>query len=199
MGGEDASHEPQSHWSFRPIQVSVVPAARDTAWVRNPIDAFVLRSFEDEGLEPALPANRLALLRRPFRPAGPSPCSRDGRASSWPTTAPDAYERLVDRLLASPQYGERWGRHWLDVVRYADTGGFEHDFVFTPAPGGIRDYVIRSFNADKPFDRFIQEQVAGDELWPDDPERSLATALYSVGPCPGRVGDGRGDSSNTTG
>src|SRR5262249_16589962 len=93
---------------------------------------------------------------------------------------PDAYQRLIDRLLASPQYGERWGRHWLDVVRYADTGGFEADHLY-PNAWRYRDYVIRSLNADKPFDRFFQEQVAGDELWPGDSEAVLATALSGVG------------------
>jgi hypothetical protein len=93
----------------------------------------------------------------------------------------DAYEHLIEGLLASPHYGERWGRHWLDMVRYADTGGFETDLRY-PNAWKYRDYVIRSLNDDKPLDRFIQEQVAGDELWPDDAEAVLATALYCVGP-----------------
>jgi hypothetical protein len=95
--------------------------------------------------------------------------------------APDAYERLIERLLASPHYGERWGRHWLDVARYADSGGFETDIFFGHA-WRYRDYVIRSFNADKPFDRFIKEQIAGDELYPGDPEALIATGLYTTGP-----------------
>jgi len=94
---------------------------------------------------------------------------------------PEAYAELIERLLASPQYGECWARHWLDVARYADTGGFEHDFLY-PNAWRYRDYVIRAFNADKSFDRFIQEQVAGDELWPGDSEAVSATALYSIGP-----------------
>jgi len=94
---------------------------------------------------------------------------------------PEAYAELVERLLSSSQYGERWGRHWLDVVRCADTGGFEVDHVYGNA-WRYRDYVIRSFNADKPFDRFIQEQIAGGELGPDNPEAVGATALYSIGP-----------------
>jgi hypothetical protein len=95
--------------------------------------------------------------------------------------SPEAWSRVVDRLLASPQYGEHWARHWLDVVRYADTGGFEND-PFYPSAYRYRDYVIRSLNADKPFDRFIQEQVAGDELWPQDREAVLGTGLYCIGP-----------------
>src|SRR5262249_45135785 len=95
-------------------------------------------------------------------------------------TSPDAFIKVVDRLLASPRYGERWGRHWLDVVRYADTGGFETDPLY-PNAWRYRDYVIRSLNQDKPFDCFLREQVAGDELWPDDPDAVLATGLYCVG------------------
>src|SRR5262249_3328657 len=95
--------------------------------------------------------------------------------------SPGAFARVLDRLLASPHYGERWGRHWLDVARYADTGGFEADYLY-PTAWRYRDYVIRAFNADKPFDRFVQEQVAGDELGPDDPDAVIATGLYCVGP-----------------
>src|SRR5205823_10640368 len=91
------------------------------------------------------------------------------------------FEKLIDRLLASPQYGEHWARHWLDVVRYADSAGFEHDLLYEGA-WKYRDYVIRSLNADKPFDRFIEEQIAGDELWPSEPDAVLATAMYCVGP-----------------
>jgi hypothetical protein len=94
---------------------------------------------------------------------------------------PSAFARVVERLLASPQYGERWGRHWLDVARYSDTGGFEADLLYQGA-WRYRDYVIRSLNADKPFDRFLQEQVAGDELWPEDGDAVLDTGLYGVGP-----------------
>lgn len=154
---------------------------RNRAWVKSPIDAFILRKLEDEGLEPAPAASRLVVLRRASfdllgLPPAPEEIERflaDERL--------DAYERLIDRLLASPHYGERWGRHWLDVVRYADTGGFEADLRYTRA-WQFRDYVIRSMDADKPFDRFIQEQVAGDELWPDDHDAVLGSTLYSVGP-----------------
>ena len=95
-------------------------------------------------------------------------------------SSPDAFAKVVERLLASPHYGERWGRHWLDVVRYADTGGFEADLLY-PSAWRYRDYVIRALNADKPFDRFLQEQVAGDELWPNDNDAILATGPFCVG------------------
>jgi len=181
QAGTEDGEKARAHWSFLPIQAPVTPRPQDASWVRNPIDAFVLHKLEDAGLKPARSAGRLTLLRRVCfdllgLPPSPEQIDRflgDGR---W-----DAYERMIDRLLASPQYGERWGRHWLDVVRYADTGGFETDLVYANA-WRFRDYVIRSLNDDKPFDRFIQEQVAGDELWPDDPGAALGSAMYSVGP-----------------
>jgi hypothetical protein len=168
-------------WAFRPPAAIDPPRSRGKAWVRNPIDAFVLRRLEEKGLAPAPEASRLTLLRRVyFDLVGlpPPPEEVDRFAAD---DRPGAYERLVDRLLASPQYGERWGRHWLDVVRYADSGGFEADHLY-PSAWRYRDYVIQSLNADKPFDRFTREQVAGDELWPDDPEAVLAGALYCTGP-----------------
>jgi hypothetical protein len=149
--------------------------------VKNPIDAFVLEGLTKHGLTPAPQAGRLTLLRRAYfdligLPPPPEEIERFAK-----DTRPDAYEQLIDRLLALPQYGERWGRHWLDVVRYADTGGFEADHLY-PNAWRYRDYVIRSLNRDKPFDRFIQEQVAGDELWPEDREATAATGLYCIGP-----------------
>jgi hypothetical protein len=156
----------------------------DTAWPRNPIDVFVLAALEKEHLAPAPVAGRLTLLRRVYfdvlgLPPPPEEVDRCAHDDS-----PLAYERLIDRLLSSPSYGERWARHWLDVVRYADSGGFENDHLY-PSSWRFRDYVIRSLNADKPFDRFIQEQVAGDELWPDDPEAVLGSTLYCIGPALG--------------
>jgi hypothetical protein len=206
IGGDDAGNAPQGHWAFRPIQRPAVPATSNGAWARNPIDRFVLRGLEAEGLEPAPPASRQALLRRAhFDLLGlpPSPETVEGFLAD---DAPGAYERLIERLLASPQYGERWGRHWLDVVRYADTGGFEADLLFAQA-WRFRDYVIRAFNSDKPLDRMIAEQVAGDELWPGDPDAVLATALYCVGPALPEAGlvegqleyDWLTDTADTTG
>jgi hypothetical protein len=166
--------------TFTPVPRVELPADA-TGWSANPIDHFVAAKLREHSLQPAGPADKRTLIRRvTFDLIGlpPTPAEVDAFLAD---RAPDAYAKLVDRLLASPQYGERWGRHWLDVVRYADTGGFEADY-FYPSAWRYRDYVIRSLNVDKPFDRFIQEQVAGDELWPDDPNAVLATALYSVGP-----------------
>ena len=150
----------------------------------------MLRKVEDRGLKPAPTAGRLTLLRRLSFDLLGLPPTPDEVARFLGDQEPDAYERLVDRLLASPRYGERWGRHWLDVVRYADTGGFETDLLY-PQAWRFRDYVIRSLNADKPFDRFAREQVAGDELWPDEPDAVLGSTLYSVGPAR-RFGHGHG-------
>src|SRR5205807_1005427 len=140
------------HWAFRTIRPAPPPEVTRRDWVRGPIDAFVLRRLEDAGLSPAPPAGRLALLRRAYLdlvglPPPPEEVERFARDDR-----PDAYERLVDRLLASPRYGERWGRHWLDVARYADTSGFEADHLY-PNAWRYRDYVIHSLNAGKPLDR----------------------------------------------
>ena len=179
-GGEGEGGEAR-HWSFRPVRSMSPPEVKRKDWVRGPIDAFVLRRLEDAGLEPAGPASRPALLRRAHLDLLGLPPTPEEVETFAHDDRPDAYERLIDRLLASPRYGERWGRHWLDVARYADTSGFEADHLY-PDAWRYRDYVIRSLNADKPFDRFIREQVAGDELWPDDPEAVAASTLYCVGP-----------------
>jgi hypothetical protein len=151
-------------WSFRPPVRPPLPTARHTERVRNPIDRFVLARLEEKGLTLSPEADRLTLLRRvTFDLTGlpPTPEEQDAFLND---PAPDAYERLVERLLASPHYGERWGRHWLDLAGYADSEGIlDADYVRSAA-WRYRDYVIRAFNADKPYDRFLQEQIAGDEL-----------------------------------
>jgi len=185
-------------WITASIAISVAPANAEKPWAfesvkkveppqevsdgsANPIDRFLRAAQRERGLSPVGPADKHILIRRgTFDLIGLPPTPEEADAFLT-DQRPDAYERLVERLLASPHYGERWGRHWLDVVRYADTGGFETDLRY-PNAWKYRDYVIRSLNADKPFDRFIQEQVAGDELWPNDSDAVLATALYCVGP-----------------
>ncbi len=167
-------------WAFQ-LPAKGEPPLDSEGWSANPIDCFLRAKQRQRGLHPMRDADKRTLIRRvSFDLIGlpPAPTEVDAFLAD---ASPDAWGRVVDRLLASPRYGERWGRHWLDVVRYADTGGFESDLRY-PSAWKFRDYVIRSFNADKPFDRFIQEQVAGDELWPDDADAVLATALYCVGP-----------------
>ncbi len=171
----------RKHWAFQPARRPEPPDVRDASWVRNPIDRFILARLEAAGLGPAPRAPRETLLRRvTFDLIGlpPTPEEIDGFVND---PSPEAWAKVVDRLLASPHYGERWGRHWLDLARFAESNGFEHDFTW-PHAWRYRDYVIRSFNEDKPFDRFLREQVAGDELWPDDPEALVATGFNLLGP-----------------
>ena len=217
-----ASHPQPAWWSFRPPVKPAVPVVTEPAWPRNPIDAFVAAKLETKGLRHAPPADRRTLIRRAYFDLIGLPPSPEKIAEFEKNPSPDAWPKLVDELLASPQYGERWARHWLDVARYADSGGFETD-IFYPNAWRYRDYVIKSFNEDKPYDRFVQEQVAGDELWPDNldllgtyhvPRPKLAhlearigTGLYTLGPevhesnmnIPKLVSEQLTDAADTTG
>ncbi len=162
------------HWSFRPVRRPVPPQVSDAQWVRNPIDRFILERLEEEGLEPSPETSRITLLRRlslDLLGLPPSPAAVDGFLAD---TRPGAYERLVERLLASPHYGERWGRHWLDAARYADSDGF------SDGPRQIwmyRDWVVRSLNRDLPFDRFTIQQLAGD-LIPDASKKQIVATGF---------------------
>jgi mono/diheme cytochrome c family protein len=179
--GRAITPEQRSYWAFQPVRNPVVPAVGHSARIRNPIDAFILARLEREGLEPAPEATKLDLLRRvtyDLTGLPPTPAEVDAFVAD---AAPDAYERVVDRLLASPHYGERWAQHWLDVVRYGESEGFEYD---TPV-GNLwryRDYVVASLNADKPYDRFVREQVAGDEIDPQSRELLIAAGFHRLGP-----------------
>ena len=194
------------HWAFVPPVRPPEPQIENVAWVQSPIDRFVLAQLEQQHLKPAEKASREVLIRRAtldLTGLPPTPQELDEFLNDH---SPQAFERLIDRLLDSPHYGERWGRHWLDVARYADSGGFETD-IFNGHAWRFRDYVIRVFNADKPFDRFIREQVAGDELYPDDAEARLATSFFTIGPVlqesgmvPGKLEyDQMTDAADTTG
>ncbi len=168
-------------WPFQPPRRPAVPAVNNPAWVVNPIDAFVLHALEEKRLQPNAAADKLTLLRRvTFDLTGLPPSPAEQRAFAADQSG-DAYEKLVDRLLDSPRYGERWAQHWLDVVRYAETDGFKED-AFRPNAHAYRDYVIRAFNADLPYDRFIRQQLAGDELEPDNPAALVATGLNRLYP-----------------
>jgi hypothetical protein len=168
--------EDRRWWAFQPLRRAPIPNVSDAGGSSNPIDRFIGQRLHAEGLKPAPPADRRTLVRRvAFDLTGlpPTPEELDAvladRSEDW-------YEKLIDRLLASPHYGERWARHWLDLVRYAESDGFRID-DYRPDAWRYRDYVIRSFNADKPYDRFVREQLAGDELWPDDPDALTATGF----------------------
>jgi hypothetical protein len=172
--------ERNTRWAFEPIRV-VEPPADPSGWANGSLDRFIRAKQRQQNLQPAAPADKYTLLRRvTYDLTGLPPAPQEIEDFVKDDSA-GAYEKVVDRLLASPRYGERWGRHWLDVVRYGDTGGFESDHLY-PSAWRYRDYIIRSLNSDKSIDRFLQEQVAGDELWPDDPDAVVATGLYCVGP-----------------
>jgi hypothetical protein len=168
------------HWSFRPVARPPLPAVHDSACSGNPIDRFVLSRLERAGLHPTGPADRRTLLRRVTLDLIGLPPSLEEQQAFLADRSPDAYERVVERLLASPHYGERWGRHWLDVARYADTNGYERDGN-KPSAWRYRDYVIRSLNADKPFDQFLTEQLAGDEVTGANAETQIATSFLRLG------------------
>jgi hypothetical protein len=172
---------PRPHWAWTPPRRPSLPAVRDAAWCRSPIDAFVLARLEAAGLAPAACAPREQLLRRLTFDLIGLPSTPEEIDAFGSDASSDAWEKVIDRLLASPHYGERWGRHWLDVARYAESNGYEHDEV-RPDAWRYRDYVVRSFNANKPFDRFVREQLAGDELFPDEPDALVATGFNLLGP-----------------
>jgi cytochrome c553 len=163
-------------WAFKPVHMPPVPRPGDPAWQQNPVDCFIRQRLDAEGLQPAPPADRATLIRRVTFDLIGLPPTPEEVAPFVSDPSPDAYEVLVERLLASPRYGERWARHWLDLVRYAESDGFRHD-AYRPNAWRYRDYVIRAFNNDKPYDRFVREQLAGDEIAPDDPEALVATGF----------------------
>ncbi|MCK6446681.1 MAG: DUF1549 domain-containing protein [Planctomycetes bacterium] len=154
---------PEEHWAFRALQDPTPPAVRDEAWVRNGVDRFVLARLESAGLAPAPPATKRELLERISFDLIGLPPTPEQLAEFEHDPEPDAYERVVDRLLNSPHYGERWGRYWLDLARYADSNGLDENLAMSEA-WRYRDYVVRSLNQDKPYDRFVTEQLAGDLL-----------------------------------
>jgi mono/diheme cytochrome c family protein len=172
--------EAKKYWAYQPVQRPAVPEVKNKSWVQNSVDAFVLAKLEAKGLSPAPTADKVALLRRATYDLTGLPPTPEEVDAFVKDTAPDAYEKLIDKLLASPHYGEKWGRHWLDLVRYAETNGYERDGP-KPFAWRYRDYVIRSFNADKPYDRFLLEQLAGDEIDRDNPEAIIATGYYRLG------------------
>jgi mono/diheme cytochrome c family protein len=147
----------------------------------HPIDAFIAAKLTASGLSPAPQADRLTLIKRATYDLHGLPPTPEMVREFLSDQRPDAWERLIDRLLESPHYGEKWGRHWLDLVRYGDTSGFEQD-PYSLGSWRYRDWVIRSLNADKPYDRFVKEQIAGDELWPDDADARSGTGYFRVGP-----------------
>ncbi|KAF0181105.1 MAG: hypothetical protein FD161_411 [Limisphaerales bacterium] len=176
--------EPRDHWAFQPVANPAIAVIKDKAWPRNAVDRFILARLEKEGLRPSAEAGRAGWLRRVSFDLTGLPPAPEQVAAFLADTRADAFERVVDELLASPRHGERWAQHWLDVVRYADTHGFE---VNTERPNAwpYRDYVIAAFNHDTPYDRFIREQIVGDALGQDAATGFLVTASVLL---PGQIG-----------
>lgn len=176
------TEEDRAYWAYQPRAGVKPPAVKDAAWPRNAIDNFILSSLEAAGLKPVAAAEKLALIRRVSYDLTGLPPSPEEIDQFLADQDPAAYEKLIDRLLASPAYGERWARHWLDVVRFAETNGYERDGP-KPFAWRYRDYVIKSLNEDKPYSQFVREQIAGDELalknWSTD--ALIAPGYYRLG------------------
>jgi hypothetical protein len=153
----------KAFWAFQPVKDPALPTVRNSKWVKTPVDAFILAKLEEKGIKPAPPAGKSVLLRRATFDLTGLPPTEQEISSFLADQSPKAFEKVVDRLLASPRYGERWGRHWLDVARYADSTGNDEDHRY-PYAWRYRDYVISSFNEDLPYDQFVREQIAGDLL-----------------------------------
>jgi hypothetical protein len=168
--------EDRAHWSFQPVKRPDVPIVQHKEWLRNPIDSFVAAQLEAKKIEPGPVANKTTLIRRAYLDLIGIPPSPQEIEAFVADKSTDAFAHVVERLLDSPQYGERWARHWLDLARYAESEGFKADET-RPNAWRYRDYVIRSLNSDKPYDRFVREQIAGDELWPNDSDVVIATAF----------------------
>jgi cytochrome c553 len=174
----------KSFWSFRPIVKREPPKVKNSAWCLSPIDRFILAKLEEKGLKPAPSADRPTLIRRAYFDLIGLPPTPDQVDAFVADKSPDAWAKVVDSLLANPHYGERWGRHWLDVVRYADSNGLDENVAFANA-FRYRDYVVNAFNKDTPYNQFLTEQLAGDLMPPADPatqnERLTATGFLSLG------------------
>ncbi|MGC8644551.1 MAG: DUF1549 domain-containing protein, partial [Isosphaeraceae bacterium] len=178
---ETFTAEQKEHWAYQPLDRSEPPAVRGSGWVRNPIDRFILAELESAELPHAPEADRVSLIRRVTYDLTGLPPTPGEVAAFLADRRPDAYERLVDRLLASPRYGERWAQHWLDLAHYADTNGFELD-AERPDAWRYRDWVVRALNDDMPYDQFLSLQLAGDEIRPGDPQALIATGFGRCGP-----------------
>ena len=170
------TEEDRNFWVFQPVKQTDVPEVKAQDWSKNPIDAFIFNRLKKEGLKPAGEASRTTLIRRAYYDLIGLPPTVEQINAFVNDPSPDAWPRLIEELLESPHYGEKWARHWLDVVRYAESDGFNQD-AFRPEIWRYRDYVVRSFNSDKPYSQFVKEQLAGDEIAPEDPEALAATGF----------------------
>ncbi len=177
---KSGAFEVREHWAFRPLAAVSVPETAGDAWVKTPVDAFVLSGMREAGLSPAGLADGRTLIRRVTYDLTGLPPTPAEVAAFLDDPSAEAFDRVIDRLLASPAYGEKWGRHWLDVVRYADTAGETADYP-VPSAWRYRNYVIDAFNADLPYDQFVREQVAGDLLTAAEPDNRFADRIVATG------------------
>jgi len=184
----------RNFWSFRPLGAVTPPSVRSAGWVLTPIDRFVLAALEARGLAPNPPADRRVLIRRLFFDLTGLPPKPEEVEAFVADTAPDAYERLVNRLLDSPRFGERWARHWMDVARFAESHGYEQDYD-RPHAYHYRDFLIQALNEDMPYDRFMHWQLAGDELAPDDLLANEATGFLGAGAFPTQLTEAEFESA----
>ncbi|HIL70490.1 MAG TPA: DUF1549 domain-containing protein, partial [Verrucomicrobia bacterium] len=175
------TEEDRAYWAYQPVRDPVIPPVKQSAWLNNPIDAFILKKLEDAGIQPSPQAIRPVLIRRVSLNLTGLPPSPEEIEAFSADPDPDAYLKLVERLLASPRYGEYWGRYWLNLVRYSDSNGFKSD-EYRPVAWKYRDYVIKTFNDDKPYHQFVTEQLAGDECEPDNPQSLVATGFLRLWP-----------------
>ena len=171
--------EDRNYWAYVPVKDPKVPEIAGNNWSDHPIDAFILRKLKENGLSPAKPAGKRELIRRAYFDLVGFPPTAEDVEKFVKDTDPNAYEKVIDKLLASPRYGERWGRHWLDLVRYAESDGYRGDF-YRPTAYLYRDYVIRSFNEGKSYQKFVMEQLAGDEYAPENPDALIATGYFRL-------------------
>jgi len=178
-GITEVNDKTRAHWSYRPMLRPELPAGADTDWSTHPVDAFISAGLAKENLHPNPPATRAALLRRASYDLTGLPPTLAAIRTFENDRSPDAWEKQIERLLASPHYGEKWARHWLDVVRYGESNGFERDSD-KPFVWRYRDWVVRAFNEDKPYPRFISEQLAGDELPDRDADSMIATGFHRL-------------------
>lgn len=186
QGGETFTKEQLEFWAFQPVADPTPPAVRNEAWIRNEVDRFVLAKLEAEHVKPAGEADKATLLRRAYFDLTGLPPTAEEVEAFLANDSPRAFEQVIDKLLASPRYGERWGRRWLDVARYADSTGNDEDHRY-PYAWRYRDYVIEAFNSDMPYDQFVREQIAGDLMPPEDGAKVnrrgiIATGFLALGP-----------------
>jgi hypothetical protein len=176
----------RDYWAFRPLKPVTIPTVKNAAWTKTPIDRFILAKMEAAKVTPSKPASREQLLRRATFDLTGLPPTPEELAAFAADNSPTALTSVVSKLLAKSAYGERWGRHWLDIVRYAESNGYEFD-AFRPGAFHYRDWVIRAFNDGMPYDSFIRWQLAGDKLQPDSVEGASATGFLVAGPYPGQI------------